>query len=264
MTSNLNRNICIVVRSVSERTEQECLNIIKRQGFDYFLIKEMPFQKAIERTFQIGLENRDRNILLAMDADVLLFRNSISDIIYFIKNNKYNFFRYDFKVIDKFRGIINAGVHGYINKYSENVIDYIKCKNLFIPPYSHRPESTILKEFSKKNKLKSIIIDYPIVGIHDYEQFYSDIISKYYNRCVKDYAKKEVLKNMLLNQLKNYEDMDIRMALYGLTLVKSKNDSIRLDKNLYFPKENLNNFGLNEKEELHFKFDETFLSFNKN
>src|SRR5579859_2359308 len=95
-------NVTVIIRSVGERTEAVCRSLVEQQipGELVVTIHERPFSKAVQRTFEIGLDfNRDWT--LALDADVLLRQNSIAEFISAIELTADNLFCFNGMVWDK-------------------------------------------------------------------------------------------------------------------------------------------------------------------
>jgi len=173
-----------VVRSVGERTEDICVELIKLQqqpDEKITIIREPTHAKAIERTFAIGLKGMS-DWVVAVDADVLLLPGSATQIRKELVSCKENVFVVNSAVYDKIYSMKRwAGVHVYRRAMLEELYDVfreIKNKpNLKI-------ETAAIKELQKKNKQP--LFSKIIVGTHDFKQFYKDIYRKAYLNTIRN------------------------------------------------------------------------------
>lgn len=169
------KDVLIIIRSVGERTESVCKQLILEQGIDenqIVVLNEIPFTKALEKTFEIGIKS-DKKWTFVFDADVLCCSNSINIMLSEIKKNAGNTFEIQGYVLDKFfGGIRTAGNHLYHTEYFK-----IALEEFFpLPEDVLRPESYLL---NKMAEIGYSWIRVPIlVGIHDFEQSYEDIYRK--------------------------------------------------------------------------------------
>jgi len=218
MDIDILNNITIVLRTHKERTIDLCYKISKQQISikDIYIVKEVPFFKAVKKTFEIGANN-DNKYLLGLDADVLLFSDALEYMLHEANNyqNK-EFFRMDFPLFDKFRGRL-MGAHLYNNEYSKEFLEFLNKKDEeknFI-----RAEYENVKEFCDKKGLEYNYYPHFIVGKHDYFQSYQDIYNKYQLRAKKSVQSKvfDMTYNLIKgNSLKNIDDMDFIFALEGM------------------------------------------------
>lgn len=206
----------IVVRAAGERSLPLCLQSIKDQDATYTLIQETPFIKAIAKTFEIGAGS-SADLLISVDADTILNKNSIDAMCIeteAILKEVPNLLMVDFPLIDKFRGTCLGGCHVYVNKYSKQIYEFFK--QLEYDPKETRPEKNNIIKFKEQHGLKNTSHHLP-VGLHDYEQYYSHIYTKYYRRAVrqKEYIP-EIIQLILERRMQHQDDLDFAVALFGL------------------------------------------------
>lgn len=214
----MNKSIAIVLRKKNERTFRWCEQIVRKQSkqmeASVHVVEEVPFFQAVLKTFEIG-RGLNSTILLAIDADILLFDQAVNKIVSFA-NDKLNFdtFRVDYFVDDKFRGKQTAGVHLYSGEYLKDFLFFLESDDAVRD--SLRPEYDNVKAFSEKRNLGYQIFSPFLVGKHDYCQYYTDIIQKYYlrkQRCLFDNSLDEA-KQYLERCISFYpHDLDYRIAL---------------------------------------------------
>ena len=91
---SIDNTVTVVIRSVGERTENLCREIIAAQiaHQNIFLVREKPFACAVQRTFQIGIE-QGRPWTLAVDADTLLLPGVIQYLCEYAETQDANLFK---------------------------------------------------------------------------------------------------------------------------------------------------------------------------
>jgi len=218
-------NVTVVIRSSSERTESLCKSITERQIHtdNIFLIHESPFSEAVRRTFEIGIECR-KDWTLALDADILLRKNAIADLVSFGESLNENYFEVQGGILDKLFCIPrNGGPHLFRTKYLKKAIEYIPEEGSNL-----RPESTVFYRMVKDG------YDYynnlEIYGIHDYYQYYRDI----YRKCFLQAHKHSQFLNYFFKiwKEKAVNDFDYQVALWGLASGRIFSGSVTVDVNL--------------------------------
>lgn len=238
------KNTTVIIRSVDERTEQVCKKLILEQGVsedDLFIIKEVPFSKSMRKSFETGIK-QGKKWTLCIDADVLLKRNSIHQLIEAAESHKENVCEIQGKVLDKFfSGPRDAGNHLFRTSLLQKVIDRIPPEGTDI-----RPETFTLNRM-KEDGYPWIKIPL-IVGIHDDEQFNYDIYRKAFVQAVKHLDRADLLVN---HWKKNcHEDHDFKVALTAFSdSIKNTGEVfIKSDQDLY--KKMFKKSGFKEKSPL--------------
>lgn len=164
-------DVKVVIRSVGERTESACWNILAEQvpEDNIVTIHEVPFGKAVRKTFSIGVQG---NLMwtLAVDADVLLTSNAVDDMVRTAEQKPDHTFIYQGCVLDKlFNDIRPGGPHLYRTALLPRAVEFISDNDL-------RPES---HSYAKMAEIGFHFYQEPeIYGVHDYEQHTSDIYRK--------------------------------------------------------------------------------------
>ena len=232
-------DVLVVVRSIGELTEQLCCSIIVEQvGKDNIvIIHEKPFVEAVRKTFELGIASQ-KKWTLAIDADILIRKNAIKDLIEWAENQEDYFFEFQGRVVDKFFcGPRQGGPHLYRTKYFRKALEFLpKDKNAL------RPESFTY------DKMAEVGFHYyhynEIYGIHDYFQFYKDIYRKAFLHAHKHG------KNVgyFIRQWAKYKEDDYRIALKGLIDGLSFNKKVEVNVDFFkeFIDKNLD--GLIEKQ----------------
>jgi len=79
MMKNLDEILTVVIRSIGERTENKCYQLIEKQisKRNIFIVRKRPFTESIKESFKIAIEEK-RKWLLCIDADVLVRENAIN------------------------------------------------------------------------------------------------------------------------------------------------------------------------------------------
>lgn len=238
-----------VIRSVGERTLALQLSHFKTAT----IVTETPFLEAVKKTFEIGARQTSHTLLLAVDADVVLYGNSIKQIQEeWNKERETNtkLSRMDFLVRDKFRGRVYAGCHLYANEYSESFLAFLNKRNY--DPYEKRPESSAHASFRKKYGLSSKDCKKLIVGLHDFDQYYKHIYAKYYNRAVRDRKSYQKIYGMIEEKRKNNpDDYDFIIALRAMEDANKELGHMNTDASKYRDiTPLLEELGIREKEPL--------------
>jgi hypothetical protein len=166
--------VCVLIRSVGERTETVCRELILSQDIppeNIIVIKKTPFTLALQAAFETGIAY-NCPWTFCVDADVLLLPGSIQKMLALAEKQKSNVCEIQGRVLDKFLGgPREAGNHLYRTSLLK-----IALENLPLDPNTLRPETDTLSTMKQKG--------YPhvsvslLVGIHDFEQYYRDIYRK--------------------------------------------------------------------------------------
>jgi hypothetical protein len=158
----------IIVRSIGERTEKECIRRCALQG-DVYVIRERPFGKAIKKTYELamGLQQLWTPVV---DADVFLNNDTLRQAIQELGTRSIKTFCLDGKTNDKIlMKNRRAGIHIYNNSLLSKAIKYID-------DYHIKPESTVRRKMSIDGF--PTYVSKIIFGLHDYEQYYRDLWRK--------------------------------------------------------------------------------------
>lgn len=196
-----------VIRSVGERTEEVCKRLLTEQlpGTEVVVIHETPFERALRRCFDIGLEAKT-DWLIAVDADHLLLPGAMGVLLAAAEMEPYSF-----QVQGRFRCKFSLSERdGGPRLYRVSALKLVK-RNLAPIGLELRPESAMLKRVAREG--------YPaakvpvVVCLHDHEQWYSDI----YRKGVMHGAKFAQWRKTLLPRWKELaaNDTDYRVLIAG-------------------------------------------------
>lgn len=165
-------DVTVIIRAAGERTEKLCQYIVEQQvpKNQVFVIHERPFWKAVQKTFEIGLEQK-RKWTLAVDADILLKNSAISEMLTTAQDYD-NLYVYQGHVYDYVFGKARSGgPHLYSTKLLTLALDCLQHD-----PEKLRPESDVYKKLSKRSY--KCVSDSIVFGIHDFGQWRQDLIRK--------------------------------------------------------------------------------------
>lgn len=240
-----NPSCFVVIRTAGERTFEACKSLVLKQIPEDHLhiVNERPFEVALRRCYQIGLESNAK-WMITLDADVLLRENAIAGLLSEAEAMPTDHFQIEGMVLDKLTHRFRwAGYRCYRVKYLQAALSLLPADRAEI-----RPESTTLE--------KMMVQGYPflrsnqVYGIHDFEQNYRDVYRKTYVHADKH----QIWLPEILATWKRLarEDADFRIALRGAYDGLLATESPRIDTRDYSePAERaMTDLGLTEKNEL--------------
>jgi hypothetical protein len=177
-----------------------------------------------------------------VDADVLLRPKAIQTLLAFAKRQEPRVFEVQGFVYDKFfDGSRQAGNHLYRTELLEKAIAHIPHNGSKI-----RPEAHVL------NTMQSL--GYPrmtlnrVLGLHDFEQYFSDIYRKAFIQSYKhlNYAEK------MIRAWREYaqNDQDFEIALQAFADGIRNSEEVRVDNTYSLFGDMFNKLQVNEKKEL--------------
>ena len=207
MTSPL--PVTVIVRCAGERTAGLCRELLTGQIPDEQItcIQETPFSRAVQRTFEIGLE-AGRKWTLAIDADVLVHKSAVVDLLKIAEQLPDHVFEFEGQVFDRlFYGPRDGGPHVYRTSMLTKALT-IACREETV----HRPEFHVIKEMEAAGypQVKHDII----LGLHDFEQSYQDLYRKGFVHAQKHVAVLQYLEPMW-RRLAEHEQ-DFVAAVHGM------------------------------------------------
>lgn len=232
----------IVIRSAGERTEKECLRIVKEQseGAEVVLVREHPFKKALEKCFRIGIDSH-KKWLITIDADMILLPGTIKLMVREAEKMPGNYLQLQGKIADK--------ITGTIRKAGPRIYRISLLPDLLILSESYedhiRPESRIITISGEKGYPSRYLST--ITCLHDYEQYYKDIYRKTYVHVVKH---PELLPEMLKKAVEEKgNDVDYKVMLQAIWDGLTQTMNIAIDTRLFTDKSDnaLKKLGLKEK-----------------
>ncbi len=219
-----NKNVTAVIRTVGERTEKICHELLRKQipEGNIHIVRESPFTEALRKTFEVGIA-ADRKWTFVVDADVLLNDGIIQEMVDNAETLDESVFELEGKIIDKFLdNPREAGNHLYRTSLLSEALQFIPD-----PLESLRPETHVKNAMQEKG-YKCLVTDI-LVGFHDFEQFYRDIYRKSFVQAKKHNLRvKKLLRQW---QVMAETDVDYRVALAGFRQGNkhSKNIAVAID-----------------------------------
>lgn len=209
-------DVLVVIRKNQERTSDVCRAIIEQQvpESQICIVTEKPFYKAVEKTLKSGgFSNR---WLIAVDADVLLLPDAISRMCEEASRIKKDFFFYQGAVLDKFfMGYRPAGPHLY---NCEHIQRSLELKNGF--EQDPRPETFIRSKMKKEGF--AYVQDQTVFGIHDFEQYYSDVYKKVFRHAQKHASHRKKIETLF----NKFCDVDIDFAVAKLAINEATTNGV--------------------------------------
>lgn len=239
-------DLIAVIRSTHERTSDLCRVSIQNQipKENVFIINEYPFEKALRTCYEIGIDGGSR-WMLTVDADVLLKEGAIQSFLRGAEDLPDHFFQIEGLLHDKLTGMYrNVGHRLYRTQYLKLAIKHIPD-----------PGETIRPEFETVNHMKKLGYDSAIIsqvfGIHDYEQYFSDIYRKAFTHAKKHQDRLSVFADLWSREMTLDNDFVVAMrGLYDGLMFKGK---VAIDSREFVERSRsaLSELGLSEKGELH-------------
>lgn len=238
-------NFEYVVRTIGERTEEVCIELIHRQKAEnekVSILNESTHVDAIEKTFLLGLRS-EADWLVAVDADMLLLPGGVSEMREEVKSCDANVFVAYPAVYDKLYSIRRWGVSLYRVSMLEELYDTFKeLKN----NHHLKIEGGAIKEVAKgKNE---IFYSRKVVALHDFHQYYRDLYRKVYLNTVRNPGyKKKAEKNW---EKISHLDADYLVMLQAMRDAKSENRELANSVNDFTSTEltdRIGTLGLKEK-----------------
>jgi hypothetical protein len=221
LKSRINRNVTVVVRGVHERTEQLCMQLLAAQinQKNIHLIHEVPFSLAVKKTFEIGLSEK-RPWTLVVDADILVRSGALKDFYNRAARSPGSVFVLHSLMIDKFfGGARSGGLKLYRTEFLKEALE-------LVPEVANRPEGSVAKKMHSQGFYLDITD--VICGLHDFEQYYSDIFRKGFAHGIKHSTLLPVL--LPYWQRMSSRDRDFKILLAGFNVAKTHKQDLTLDK----------------------------------
>lgn len=218
-------NVTVVLRAIGERTQELSYRLLTQQVpiDNIIVIHEHPFVKALDESFEIGLAF-NRPWTLCIDADVLLRANAVATLIEQMDKTGAEVFEIQGKVLDKFfGGPMPAGNHLYRTSLLARARQFIPFDN-----QSARPETYVIKQMEQSGY--SWLQTDDILGLHDYEQYYRDIIRTMFVRRHK-HARFMAILTPFYQRLSDQEEY--RACLLGVQAQFNVHQADLLDAKIY-------------------------------
>jgi len=208
-------DLCVVVRTVRERTEEACLEIVRSQlgpESPLYVVRDKPFAEAHIESMRLAAEAGSRWSLF-LDADVLLKEEAIAGMLHEAESVSIPFYMLNFRVLDRgFGGPTYAGVHLYATECLSTALQFADLAR-----EAQRPESRLCVEMARQARLPTLSST-QVVGLHGYEQFYADVYRTTFVRAVKFGAGFDYLLRRYRSRYEpgSGDDQDDKLMFWGL------------------------------------------------
>lgn len=244
ISSELLRQVTVVIRSVGERTEEVCRALVLEQGVPpeaVFVVRERPFSKTLRVGSEIGLE-QGRKWTLFVDADLLLRPSSIEQMLRQAELQPARVCQIQGYCLDKFFGGARiGGVHLYRTYLLNHFIDSIPKEGVDI-----RPETRALKTMTSKGFPRVIVPN--LIGLHGFEQSYKDIFRTSFVQAHKHLD----LADFFIPFWREHAewDVDYRVALAGFAAGIEHPGAVRINEEEHYFRDGMVRVNQSEKTEL--------------
>lgn len=216
-------NVTVILRECGERTADSAHQLLGQlfEPTQLHRVHEVPFSKAVRTSFEIGLQAA-RPWTLCIDADVLVYERGLRELLAVAALQDSRVFELQGFVGDKFFGTFRpAGNHLYRTEHLPAALQRIPAEGT-----TTRPEHTTIVAMRETGLVD---VQLPsIVGIHDYEQHFTDI----YRKCFLQAHKHVWMQAFLVDrwQRLSAEDDDFRIALAAWQAGLAHTGQVLVDK----------------------------------
>jgi hypothetical protein len=224
---NQSHDVHVVVRSANERTTSVATRLACAQlqsDHDISVIAEVPFEAALRATYTIALDV-GRKWTMALDADILLAPDAIAGLIRAAELMPPHYVQVQGRIWDKIIGTYRpAGPRIYRTELLKRALEYVPEAGSEI-----RPESYVLEQMGTLGHPSRRVS--PILGLHDFEQYYRDLYRKSFV-----HAKKHLVFMPNILQRCSYHlggDQDFLVVLKGLWDGLMYRGSVSIDSTRY-------------------------------
>ena len=226
---SVRRDIAVIIRSAGERTRDLCHKLLCDQVLreNIVVISEQPFTRALQRSFELGIEMA-RRWTLCVDADMLLRKTGVQTLLNWAEAAHANVFQAQGNLFDKILGGPRwVSPRLYRTSLLTKALGCIPGDGA-----SLRPETSVRDQM---NSLGYSSLHYnSTIGLHDFEQYYRDIYRKSFVHAHKHAAHMEHLESLWERWA--HRDPDYAVALWGLRKGRLSYGMVRLDVRC-FPKD---------------------------
>lgn len=218
----MEKDVLVVVRTVGERTEEICRQLILRQvpEKNVIVVSNKPFSATLADSYRAGIE-RGLKWTLCVDADILLRPDAVATLLAIGGESEDNVCEIQGMVLDKlFGGPRQGGPHLYRTALLSEAIALIPKEGLDL-----RPEHFTLNRMKESGYTW---VEVPtVLGLHDFEQYYRDI----YRKCFVQAHKHDYLMGLFVGFWRKMSaiDPDYRVALLGLAAGIVETGEVRID-----------------------------------
>ncbi|MEQ8717468.1 MAG: hypothetical protein RIE08_07625 [Acidimicrobiales bacterium] len=240
------RDVFCVIRAAGERTADMARQLLEAQvgHSSVAVVREVPFSAAVEATFRAGIEAGAR-WTIAVDADILVRPSAVGTLVAAAEASPDGFFHLQGQVLDRSFRIPRPGCP---RVYRTSMLPRA-LSVLAAAVGEARPESQVSSQMAAEGAASLSIPD--VLGLHDYEQSYSDLFRKgaFHTR---KHQRRMPYSRVMWRRLSRSEP-DYRALLAGAEYADSPDRDIGPDIGLFDRREIeqlLAAKGLHEKREL--------------
>lgn len=227
MPRRVDSEVFLIVREAGERTREACLSLIGRQLSSHRVrvLSERPFSAAVRRGLEIGAAERPR-WLFTLDADVLLARTAIADLLALCEAAPEDAFHVKGLLVCRvYGGTQPRGFHAFRGSLLEKALSFVGAD-----PDTTRPETSIVRRMEAAGHRSVFAGD--VLGLHDYEQSLRHLYIKMLLRARKT-EQLDALRARLGAHA--HEHADFRAAMWGLEDAQRYSAQRELNWNGSFP-----------------------------
>lgn len=214
-----------IVRSIGERTTELCVKLLERAfsgAIKCTVLEAKPFSEALRQSLSIGLA-KARPWTFIVDADVLVSSHALAILPSLADTMPPDGFMLHASVWDKFFcRYRRAGNRLYRTELLEQALPLIPANGS-----SMRPERDMC--YRMQGNGYKMFKSYHIIGLHDYEQYYIDILRKGVLFGLKHTKKNTYLKKIWEPRA---HEFDYKAVLDGFNASPNDLPSVSIDKNL--------------------------------
>lgn len=227
---DVNKLVTVIIRSVGERTETLCFELLKQQinEENIFIVSDIPFVKTLEKTFKKAV-SEGRKWTLCIDSDVLVRPGLVKDIISYAEKQNDDVFVIQGMSLDKFINCTReVGQRLFRTELLSKGFEFMSEAAEDI-----RPESFVVVNILNQG-YKKILEPNLLIGVHDFEQSYKDIYRKCFTHTIKHQGSfdMDIIRDFW--QEKSTYDGDFKVARQAFTDALEYKDKIYIDKNSKF------------------------------
>ena len=173
-----------VIRTVGERTEEVCIELVKRQkeqDESLHVIRENTHAKAVDKTLSIGIDCQSE-WLVAIDADMLIIPGALATIRSEIRTSTDNTAIIHPAVVDKLYRMKRWG----LTVYRVSILEQLYKEFQIIRKKQHlKIEGAAIKTISETYG-RDVIFSKSVTAIHDFYQYYKDLYRKAYLNALRN------------------------------------------------------------------------------
>jgi hypothetical protein len=236
----------LVIRGTGERTEAAALELAKPQlatEHEISCIHCSPFEEALRATYEAGIR-AGKQWTITLDGDVLLRPGALAELVKSAQEMPAHYFQLEGRIYDKVTGQYRQAGHRI---YRTELLP-AALKQLPAAGTQLRPETfVVLQMNSRGHPYRHVGC---VVGLHDFEQSYSDL----YQKALVHSKKTTVMLSRLIERCSRraHEDTDFLVLLKGIWDGLTIEKSVTLDRRLYVNQATaaLEELGIQEKADI--------------